>query len=151
MVQMITPWKHPKTGIYYLYKELPPHLRAEMGRRQIRRSLKTRDPNEAKRLFVLAHAELEREMEAAEARVAAQKASDEISSERATALVDEFIRTKHAKGMWARWPSLGLTYWLEGEARGTFGIDAPIGRLPFGDEPKHLVEMRGMSLRVRTR
>ncbi len=98
MAQMITPCKHPQTGIYYLYKELPPHLRGEMGRRQVRRSLKTRDPAEAKRLFVLAHAELEQEMAAAEARIAAQKIADEISPERAKIIVYDFIRDRHVPG-----------------------------------------------------
>ena len=98
---MITPWKHPQTGIYYLYKELPPHLRGEMGRRQVRRSLKTRDPAEAKRLFVLAHAELEQEMAAAEARIAAQKVADEISPERAKIIVDDF---RHKSSLHDEWP-----------------------------------------------
>lgn len=105
-----------------------------MGRRQIRRSLKTRDPGEAKRLFIQAHAELEREMAEAEARVAAQKVGDEISADRAKSIVDEFIRTRHTRGLWKRWPTLGLTYWLEEEARGTFGIDFPIGAGPRGSE-----------------
>ncbi len=49
LVQMLTFWKHRQTGIYYLYEELPPQLRSEMGRCQVRRSLKTRDPAEASR------------------------------------------------------------------------------------------------------
>lgn len=146
MVQMITPWKHPQTGIYYLYKELPPHLRAEMGRRQVRRSLKTRDPAEAKRLFVLAHAELEQEMAAAEARVAAQKIADEISPERARVIVDELIRTRHTNGRWARWPTLGLVYWLEEAARFALGVDIPVAMLPADDSTEELIKKRGHPL-----
>lgn len=146
MVQMITPWKHPQTGIYYLYKELPPHLRSEMGKRQIRRSLKTRDPAEAKRLFVLAHAELEQEMAAAEARVAAQKLADEISPELASVIVDEFIRTRHASGSWARWPTLGLVYWLEEAARFALGVDIPVAMLPADDSAEELIKKRGHPL-----
>ena len=143
MVQMITPWKHPQTGIYYLYKELPPHLRGEMGRRQVRRSLKTRDPAEAKRLFVLAHAELEQEMAAAEARIAAQKVADEISPERAKIIVDDFIRNRHAPERWSRWPTLGLVWWLEDTARRVFNTDFPLAGLPMDDSPEALAAKRG--------
>jgi len=146
MVQMITPWKHPQTGIYYLYKELPPHLRAEMGRRQVRRSLKTRDPAEAKRRFVMAHAELEQEMAAAEARVAAQKKSDEISPERARTIIDEFIRTRHSTGRWARWPTLGLVWWLEEAVRYVLRVDLPLAAPPQDDSPEELVKLRGQPL-----
>ncbi|WP_294198146.1 DUF6538 domain-containing protein [uncultured Sphingomonas sp.] len=143
MVQMITPWKHPQTGIYYLYKELPPHLRGEMGRRQVRRSLKTRDPAEAKRLFVLAHAELEQEMAAAEARIAAQKIADEILPERAKIIVDDFIRNRHSSGRWSRWPTLGLVWWLEDTARRVFNTDFPLAGLPMDDSPEALAAKRG--------
>ncbi len=143
---MITPWKHPQTGIYYLYKELPPHLRAEMGKRQVRRSLKTRDPGEAKRLFVMAHAELEREMAAAEERIAEQRKTDEISPERAKAIIDEFIRTRHSTGGWTRWPTLGLVYWLEEAARYILHADIPGAMLPMDDSPEQLIRKRGQPL-----
>ncbi len=146
MVQMITPWKHPQTGIYYLYTELPPHLRAEMGRRQVRRSLKTRDPAEAKRLFVLAHAELEQEMAAAEARIAAQKVADEISPERAKIIVGDFIRDRHSSGRWSRWPTLGLVWWLEDTARRVFNTDFPLAGLPMDDSPEALAAKRGQDI-----
>lgn len=143
---MITPWKHPQTGIYYLYKELPPHLREEMGRRQVRRSLKTRDPAEAKRLFVMAHAELEREMAAAEERIAAQRKSDEISPERAKVIVDQFIHDRHASGTWARWPTLGLVFWLEDTARRVLDLQHPLAMLPLDDSPERLMAKRGEPL-----
>lgn len=146
MVQMISPWKHPRTGIYYLYKELPPHLRAEMGKRQVRRSLKTRDPAEAKRLFVQAHAELEREMAAAEQRIAEQRKSDEISSARAEAVVDAFIRGQYNPGHYGRWPTLGLTFWLEDAARRVLNLDHPLAMLPVNDSPEKLTALRGNPL-----
>ncbi len=49
MVQMIAPRRHPRTGIHHRRKELPPHLRDEPGRRQVRRPLRTRDPAKARR------------------------------------------------------------------------------------------------------
>ena len=146
MVQMITPWKHPQTGIYYLYKELPPHLRVEMGKRQVRRSLKTRDPAEAKRLFVLAHADLEHEMAAAEARIAERKVSDEISPERANAIVDEFIRSRRPQHGWGRWPTLGLVYWLEEAARSILRVEFPGATMPMDDSPEQLIKKRGQPL-----
>jgi integrase len=147
MVQMITPWKHPQTGIYYLYKELPPHLRGEMGRRQVRRSLRTRDPVEAKRLFVQAHAELEREMAEAEARVAAQARADEISPERAIATVDRWLREVKPPRAYGRWPSLASTWWLEDTADRLFGLGG-IGAPPPNDDDQdeRLRALRDMPL-----
>src|SRR5271166_1397403 len=56
---MSRPWKHPKTGVYWLRKRVPDDLRTRVGKREEKRSLKTRDPAEAKRQLVQALAELE--------------------------------------------------------------------------------------------
>ena len=56
---MACPWKHPKTGIYWLRKAVPDDLRSLVGKREEKRSLKTRDPAEAKRRHLQALAELE--------------------------------------------------------------------------------------------
>lgn len=56
---MARPWKHPKTGIYWLRKAVPEDLRSLVGKREEKRSLKTRDPAEAKRLHLEALAQLE--------------------------------------------------------------------------------------------
>ena len=53
------PWKHPKTGVYWLRKGVPEELRPLVGKREEKRSLKTRDPAEAKRLHLEALSELE--------------------------------------------------------------------------------------------
>lgn len=45
---MATPWKHPKTGVYYFRRAVPAQLRPHIGKREIKSSLHTRDPNEAK-------------------------------------------------------------------------------------------------------
>jgi hypothetical protein len=47
---MARPWKHPKTGIYWLRKRVPDDLVPVLGKREEKRSLKTRDAAEAKRL-----------------------------------------------------------------------------------------------------
>jgi hypothetical protein len=55
---MARPWKHPKTGIYWLRKRIPDDLRPLLGKREEKRNLGTRDPNEAKRFHARALAEL---------------------------------------------------------------------------------------------
>lgn len=56
---MARPWKHPKTGIYWLRKRVPDDLQPLVGTKEIRRSLQTRDPADAKRRLLSALAELE--------------------------------------------------------------------------------------------
>ena len=56
---MARPWKHPKTGIYWLRKRIPEDLRPILGKREEKASLGTRDAAEAKRLHAQALVELE--------------------------------------------------------------------------------------------
>jgi integrase len=56
---MARPWKHPKTGIYWLRKRVPEDLLRLVGKREEKRSLGTRDPNAAKRLHAVALADIE--------------------------------------------------------------------------------------------
>jgi hypothetical protein len=53
----VTPWKHPKTGIYWLRKAIPEALRDAVGKREEKLSLRTRDPVEAKQRHAEALAE----------------------------------------------------------------------------------------------
>ena len=48
VLAMSRPWKHPKSGIYWLRKRVPTNLRLMLGKTEARRSLRTRDLNEAK-------------------------------------------------------------------------------------------------------
>jgi len=41
---MARPWKHPKTGIYWLRKRVPDELRARLGKGEEKFTLRTRDP-----------------------------------------------------------------------------------------------------------
>ena len=59
VLAMSRPWKHPATGIYWLRKRVPDDLRAAVGKREEKFSLKTRDPVEAKRLHAQALIEIE--------------------------------------------------------------------------------------------
>lgn len=59
VLRMSRPWKHPKTGIYWLRKPVPPDLSATIGRIEIRKTLRTRDPYEAKERLARELLELE--------------------------------------------------------------------------------------------
>ena len=56
---MSRPWKHPNSGVYWLRKRVPDDLRARIGKREEKRSLGTRNPEEAKRR----HAQLMTELD----------------------------------------------------------------------------------------
>ncbi len=72
---MARPFKHPKTGIFWFRKAAPEDLRGLVGKREEKRSLQTRDPQEARRR----HAEVLSEVEA---RWAALRAGPQTLSER---------------------------------------------------------------------
>jgi len=59
VLNMPTPWKHPKTGVYWLRRRVPDHLQTLVGRTEIRNSLGTKDPSEAKRKFAVALSDLD--------------------------------------------------------------------------------------------
>jgi hypothetical protein len=56
---MSRPVKHPKTGIYWLRRRVPDELRSLVGKSEEKKSLGTRDPEEAKRLHAIALVELD--------------------------------------------------------------------------------------------
>ncbi len=56
---MSRPFKHPNSGVFWLRKGVPEDLRKIIGKREEKRSLKTRDPAEAKRRHAEALAEIE--------------------------------------------------------------------------------------------
>lgn len=50
VLRMPTPYRHPKTGMFWMRQDIPPHLRPYVGKGTIRVSLGTKDDGEAKRL-----------------------------------------------------------------------------------------------------
>jgi len=54
---MARPWKHPKTGVYWLRKRVPDDLRTIVGLAEYKRTLKTKDPAEAKKVHAAMLAE----------------------------------------------------------------------------------------------
>ena len=57
---MSRPWKHPKTGVYWLRKGVPDALREAVGKREEKLSLHTKDPIEAKLRHAEALADIEK-------------------------------------------------------------------------------------------
>jgi integrase len=49
VLAMCRPVKHPTTGVYLFRKRVPTHLRSLVGKLEVKRSLGTKDPKEAKR------------------------------------------------------------------------------------------------------
>jgi hypothetical protein len=56
---MSRPWKHPKSGVYWLRRAVPADLRRLVGKCEVKQTLGTKDPAEAKWLHAKALAELE--------------------------------------------------------------------------------------------
>ncbi len=56
---MTRPWKHPRTGIFWLRKRVPKDLLPSVGKREEKRSLATRNPTEAKQRLAEALLEVE--------------------------------------------------------------------------------------------
>ncbi len=59
-------------GVYWIRKTIPAALRAEMGKREIVKSLRTGDQKEAMRLFKIESLKIEEQLEAARQKVAAK-------------------------------------------------------------------------------
>jgi len=49
---MARPWKHPNSGVFWLRRRVPDDLRQLIGKREEKRSLGTRNPEEAQRRHV---------------------------------------------------------------------------------------------------
>ncbi|WP_390896767.1 DUF6538 domain-containing protein [Pseudomonas atacamensis] len=60
MALIAQPFRHPDSGIYYLRRRVPDDIRLVIGKTEIRRSLNTRNHQEAKATFAIAYAESER-------------------------------------------------------------------------------------------
>lgn len=49
VLAMSRPTKHPKSGVYQFRRAVPDRLRPLLGKTEVKRSLGTKDPQEAKR------------------------------------------------------------------------------------------------------
>ncbi|MBV9841415.1 MAG: hypothetical protein JOY99_07795 [Sphingomonadaceae bacterium] len=128
MVNMAKPWRHPKTHMFYLRRQIPVNLRSHFGGRAMWKvSLATREPGEATRLFIAANAALEARFDQARAALIKNRADEELSPQEASALLRRFLSEPATRN--ARWPSLIYAFWLEDTADHLFGTGAP-GLLP---------------------
>lgn len=56
---MATPFRHPRTGVYYIRRAVPEDLREAIGKAEYKKSLGTKDPTDAKKRFPAALHECE--------------------------------------------------------------------------------------------
>ena len=108
---MARPFKHPRTGIYWLRKRVRDALRPLVGKQEVKQSLGTRDPVEARRLHAEALAQLEREW------ANLQRGPGMLSEQEAHAIaapIEAWLVTQHADNprrqtLWD--PALGADLW----------------------------------------
>jgi len=62
-LRMTLPWRHPTHGVWYARLWVPADLKPIVKKDEVRRSLRTKDPTEAKRIFKQVVAEIETEWE----------------------------------------------------------------------------------------
>ncbi len=109
--KMAHPFKHPKTGIFWLRKRVPKDLVGLVGRAEVTRSLATRDPAEAKRRHVQVLSELEaqwanlrrgpRSLSEREAHELAQVVHDRwLEMHRDNPSQQNFWSTEHGAALW---------------------------------------------------
>ncbi|MGI4730860.1 MAG: DUF6538 domain-containing protein [Janthinobacterium lividum] len=121
MVAMAEPWRHPETGTYYLRRQIPKPLRGEFGGRQLwKRSLDTKDPGEARRVFAAVNAELEVTFEAARKAIAERAAGTRLTAAQAEAALSRACAL-HRGSRLDRFPVLSNLYWSEEAAVSTIG------------------------------
>lgn len=89
--KMPSPWKHPKTGVYWVRRRVPAALRNKLGTLLYQRTLETKDPSEAKIRFADALAEMNERW----ARLAAE--AGRMTRKQRQALAGEYCRWSVAR------------------------------------------------------
>ena len=84
---MSRPWKHPKTGVYWFRKAVPEAMRGLVGKVELRRTLRTKNPREAALRFTEVAANVAAEWEAL------RRGPEPLTPKQAVALA----------GLWYRW------------------------------------------------
>lgn len=122
---MATPWRHPQTGAYYIRRQIPVALRSQFdGRALWKVGLGTKDPDEARRKFVVANAELERRFDDARKALSVKGNPLDIGPDRARALLKRAIERRGT----GRFPLLGRIWCCEEAASAM--LQAPIALMP---------------------
>lgn len=120
---MARPWKHPKTGIYWLRRGVPEELRPLVGKREEKRSLGTRDPDEARRRHAEALADLEKRW--ASLRAGPRRLSEREAHELAADVHNRWLATHQDE------PS-EQTFWPIDIGAKVFAPPAPLDPATFG-------------------
>ncbi|WP_026615465.1 site-specific integrase [Ensifer aridi] len=115
---MARPWKHPKTGVYWLRRRVPDDLKPLVGKREEKRSLRTKDASEARRLHAIALAELEQRW--ANLRAPAKTIS-ELDAFRMVQIFEQNVLHHHSQN-----PS-SQTYWNPEIGKLAFRSPRPLG------------------------
>src|SRR3712207_5397508 len=97
---MTRPWKHPRTGIFWLRRRVPRDLLGVLGKREEKRTLDTRDPAEAKRRLSEALAEVEARWAALRSRTDEPQSSTPPSDPASTAPTALTERQAHEFAAW---------------------------------------------------
>lgn len=98
-LRMCSPRRHPNSGNYWIRKRVPDELRHIIGKREIKKSLGTSDPREAKRLAITVCAEIDTTLEKARrsqtmGAVEIEALKGEYLRERLDALVKEALKNQ---------------------------------------------------------
>jgi hypothetical protein len=94
VLPMARPWKHPKTGNYWVRKGVPHDLRALVGKREEKRSLGRKDPEEAKRRHAQALSEIDQRW--ANLRAGEQELFEQAAHQLAERVFDNWIAMHEA-------------------------------------------------------
>ena len=84
--KMASPYKHPKTGVYWLRKRVPNRVRDKVGTSLFQRTLGKKDPAEAARRFRVMAVEID------ERWASLLQQSPRLSTKKRIALAGEFYR-----------------------------------------------------------
>jgi integrase len=104
-LSMARPFKHPDTGMYWLRKRVPDDLRAVLGKREVKQTLGTKNPAEAKRLHAAALAAIEAEW-AALRRGAPVGLTEAVVAELEQAMHDRWLAHHTGSGKQTFWRTL---------------------------------------------
>lgn len=127
---MAQPFKHPSSGVFYLRRKVPAELKDALGR-EYKRSLKTTDPREAKRLFALEWARSEDVFALARARASG---AFRMSYRDMKIFADRWLQSElsavESTGDFTPWLAEGPTSsWQRGDEGGEYTPLVPIGQV----------------------
>ena len=127
---MAQPFKHPQSGTYYIRRKVPAELQSILGR-EYKRSLRTKEPKEAKRIFAVAFEECERLFALTRAQVqGAQTLTQKDLRILAGRWFEGALAKAEATGDFSRYLAKGApTRWEQGAHIEEFRPLEPFGRL----------------------